>query len=169
MQRISYMSGFAGDVSEVAAGPPENIDEPFSLAYTYTRKDYPDWPNRRISPPLPPVALPALQEKDAPLEYPLWLGSPSTIHLESRVEIPAGYNPKLPQDVDLIEDFAEYHASYAASEGALIIDRRLILKLREVPVAHFEAYKKFSKAVADDHELLISLSSEESGNGSVSG
>ena len=64
------------------------------------------------------------------------------------------------------EDFAEYHVAYSASEGALLTDRRLVLKLREVPVARFDAYKKFTKAVADDHELLISFSSEESWNDS---
>lgn len=39
IQRISYMSGFAGDVSETTAGQPENIDEPFPFAYSYSRKD----------------------------------------------------------------------------------------------------------------------------------
>lgn len=57
IQRISYMSGFAGDVSETTAGQPEDIDEPFPFAYSYSRKDYPDWSDRRISPPLPPPSL----------------------------------------------------------------------------------------------------------------
>ena len=58
-----------------------------------------------------------------------------------------------------MEDFAEYHASYTLKDGALVADRRLIVKLREVPVEKYQAYKKFRKAVSDDHELLIALSS----------
>jgi tetratricopeptide (TPR) repeat protein len=159
IQRISYMSGFAGDVSEATAGPPENVDEPFPFSYTYTRKDYPDWSNRRISPPLPPIGLPTGPDNDRPPSYPIWLGSPSEVHLESQVELPGGYSPQLPQNVDLKEDFAEYHTSYALKDGALVTDRRLIVKLREVPVDKYQVYKKFRKAVSDDHELSISLSS----------
>jgi tetratricopeptide (TPR) repeat protein/transglutaminase-like putative cysteine protease len=159
IQRISYVSGFAGDVSETTAGQPENIDEPFPFAYNYSRKDYPDWSDRRISPPLPPIGLPAGPDDDRPPSYPIWLGSPSQAHFESQVELPEGYNPQLPKNVDLMEDFGEYHASYTLKDGALVTDRRLILKLREVPVEKYPAYKKFRKAVSDDHELLIALSS----------
>jgi len=67
--------------------------------------------------------------------------------------------PKLPRNVDLKEDFADYHASYAVKDGVLTTERVFIVKLREVPVSEYEAYKKFSKAVADDHELYIPLSS----------
>jgi tetratricopeptide (TPR) repeat protein len=35
----------------------------------------------------------------------------------------------------------------------------MIVKLREVPVSEFEAYKKFAKAVSDDHEVYVALSS----------
>ncbi len=154
IQRISYMSGFAGDVSETTAGQPENIDEPFPFAYNYSRKDYPDWSDRRISPPLPPIGLPAGPDDDRPPSYPIWLGSPSQAHLESQVQLPAGYNPQVPRNVDLIEDFAEYHASYTLKDGALVTDRRLILKLREVPVEKYQAYKKFRKAVSDPRTYI---------------
>ena len=53
IQRISYASGYAGDVSDTTASSPEKIDEPLSFSYQYTRKKYPDWENRRITPPLP--------------------------------------------------------------------------------------------------------------------
>ncbi len=47
IQQISYGSGFAGDVSEVTASSPEKTDEPFRFSYNYSRKDFPDWSNRR--------------------------------------------------------------------------------------------------------------------------
>ncbi len=162
IQRISYGLGFAGDVSEATAGSPEKIDEPFRFAYSYTRKDYPDWSSRRISSPLPPITLPSLQEKDSKPSHPIWLGSPTEVRLESHVELPKGYTTELPRDVDLKEDFAEYHASYAIKDGVLTTERRFVVKLREVPASEYEAYKKFSKAVGDDHELYIALSSGRS-------
>ncbi|OLB87217.1 MAG: hypothetical protein AUI17_03065 [Acidobacteriales bacterium 13_2_20CM_2_55_5] len=162
IQQISYLSGFAGDVSDVTAGSPEKIDEAFHFAYTYTRKDYPDWSDRRISSPLPPIMLPPVQEKDGKPSFPIWLGSPTDVHLESHVELPKGYSPELPKNVDLKEDFAEYHATYAIKDGMLLTQRAFLVKLREVPVSKYELYKKFSKVVENDHNLYIALSSGKS-------
>jgi tetratricopeptide (TPR) repeat protein len=158
VQRISYASGFSGDVSEATAGSPEKTDEPFRYAYSYLRKDYPDWSNHRISPPLPPMSLPSLPDGDRKPTQPIWLGSPSDVHYESHVNFPKGYTPQLPKAVDLREDFAEYHASYSVKDGVLTTDRRMVLKLREVPVGEYEAYKRFVKAVGDDHGFYIVLS-----------
>ena len=158
IQQISYSTGFAGDVSDVTAGTPEKIDEPFRFSYTYTRKEYSDWSNRRISPPLPPLALPPAFDKDGTAINPIWLGEPVETRLESVVKLPAGYTPELPGNVDLNENFAEYHAYYSIKDGALVTERHLIVKLQEVPFNQYEAYDKFTKAVANDHELYIALS-----------
>jgi tetratricopeptide (TPR) repeat protein len=154
IQGISYNSGFAGDVSEVTAGFAERTDEPFHFAYTYTRKDYPNWSGRQISSPLPPMIAPAPDTKPS---HPILLGVAGEIKYESRVELPKGYSAELPKDVDLKQDFADYHASYSTKNGVLTTERRLSVKLREVPVSEFEAYKEFAKAVSDDHEVYVAL------------
>src|SRR5579872_264740 len=158
IQQISYGSGFAGDVSEVTVSSPEKTDEPFRLAYSYTRKDYPNWSGRQISSPLPPF-LGQTPEKPG---NPIILGELGTLQYESHVELPKGYSPELPANLDLKEDFAEYHASYAVKDGVLTTDRRFVIKLREVPLSEYEKYKKFAKAVGDDHELYVALSSGDS-------
>ncbi len=157
IQQISYASGFAGDVSDVTASSPDALDEPFHFGYKYLRKDYPDWENRKISPPLPPIMLPALGDDDTKLTSPVWLGVPGEHTFTSEVELPKGYHPQLPKDVDLVEDFAEYHASSTSKDGELTTKRRLVIKRHEVPVSAYEEYKKFSKAVTDDHDVYISL------------
>ncbi len=158
VQNISYSSGFSGEVSEVTASFPEKTDEPFRVAYSYTRKDYPNWSSREISSPLPPFLG---QTPDKPTN-PIILGEPGSVHYESHIELPKGYSPDLPATVDLKEDFAEYHASYAVKDGVLTTDRRFVIKAREVPVTQYEAYNKFAKAVGNDHELYVALSSGES-------
>jgi len=57
VQQISYASNFAGDVRSVTASIAENTDQPFRFGYDYTRKNYSDWENRRITPPLPPFGI----------------------------------------------------------------------------------------------------------------
>ena len=52
------------------------IDSAFHFSYAYNRKDYSDWENRRITPPFPPISLPALKDDQTKLTVPIWLGAP---------------------------------------------------------------------------------------------
>jgi Transglutaminase-like superfamily len=133
VQQISFGLGFGGTVSEVVASSPEATESPFHFSYGYNRKDYSDWENRRITPPFPPVLMPALRDNQTSFASPLWLGAPGESVLEATITMPDGYNPELLQAVDLKRDFAEYHASYELNKGILTAKRSLILKLREVP------------------------------------
>ena len=53
MQQISSNLGFGGTVSDVTVSPPDATAAPFQIDYTYTRKTYGDWENRRIVSPIP--------------------------------------------------------------------------------------------------------------------
>ncbi len=159
IQQISYGSGFSGDVSEVSASSPEKTDEPFHFEYSYTRKDFPTWSERQVSSPLPPIALPNYEVKPS---HPVWLGAPAEAHLESQVEIPKGYTPKLPKSVHIKRDFADFDSVYVVKEGVLTTDRHLVIKLQEVPVSNYEDYDKFRKAVEDDYNSHALLSSANS-------
>lgn len=159
VQQISYASGFSGDVNDVTASTPEETDEPFHWSYSYNRKDFPQWSERRISSPLPPMLSAAPDEKP---DHPIFLGPVGEFRYESQVEVPKGYSPQLPAKVDLKEDFAEYHATYSVANGVIRTERRMQLKMEEVPVAEFEKYKKFNKAVTDDGDSYVALSSSTS-------
>jgi len=158
VQQFSYNTGFSGDVSEVVASQPEKTDEPWHVSYKYKRKDYPDWANHHLSPPLPPIALPIYRADDTKPTVPVWLGAASETNLHSQVELPKGYTPVLPSGVNLKEDFAEYHSTYSIKDGNLFTERHLITKLPEIPVSEYERYKKFNKAIADDHSAYVETS-----------
>jgi len=148
IQQISYNMGFAGTVSDIHAGKPEAVGEPFHFAYSYNRKDYPDWKSdQRILVPGAPLYAPPLRD-DA--TYPIWLGPAMEIVSDSRVELPPGQIPQTPTDVDLKYAFAEYHASYSVDHGVIIAKRRFVSKMREIPVAEFEDYRNFTKNLSDD-------------------
>jgi Flp pilus assembly protein TadD len=148
VQQISYGLGFSGNVSDVHASAPESIADAFHFTYSYNRKDYPDWKSsQRFTVPGLPFSMPPLRD-DA--SYPVWLGSPMEFVSDSKVELPPGRQPQTPSNVDLKYDFAEYHASYSQKNGALIANRRLLTKMREIPVAKFEDYRNFIKNVDND-------------------
>jgi len=159
VQRISYSLGFSGDVSEVTASPPEKTDEPFHLSYKYNRKDFPQWSERRIATALPPMLAEAPDEKPT---HPILLGATGKVEYLSQVELPRGYSPELPAQINLKEDFAEYHAAYTVSKGVLQSEREFVVKMHEVPVAEYEAYKKFARKMADEYGLYVALSSSAS-------
>jgi hypothetical protein len=147
IQEISYGSGFAGDVGDVTASSPEKTEEPFRFAYAYIRKDYPNWLGGEISSPLPPMLA---SPPDSEPSHPIFLGETGEIQFESRVELPRGYLPTLPSNVDLKQSFAEYHASYSVKGSVLTTRRHFVVKLSEVPPKDYAAYKKFAQAVAND-------------------
>jgi tetratricopeptide (TPR) repeat protein len=157
VQQISYGLGYSGTVSDVSVTTPEAISEPFHFAYSYNRKDYPDWSNRQFTVPGLPFYMTQLKD-DA--NYPLWLGPPLESVSESKVQLPQGYRPKVPLDVHLKYDFAEYHAAYSisADQGALIAKRRVLIKLHEVPVAQFADYRNFVKSIQNDVNQYVQTS-----------
>ena len=165
VQRISYGLGFAGTVSDVVAGAPEAIAEPFHFSYSYNRKDYPTWKSdHQFAVPGLPFSLTPLRDDS---KYPVWLGSSGELVSEAKIELPKGYEPRVPSNVDLKCDFAEYHASYAISNSSsgsndqrtLTAKRRFISKLQEVPVAKFDEYRNFIKSVQNDVSQYVQTSS----------
>jgi tetratricopeptide (TPR) repeat protein len=159
VQQISYELGYSGTVSDVSASTPEEIGEPFHFSYSYNRKDYPDWKSdHHFTVPGLPFFMPPVRE-DA--KYPAWLGPPLETVSDAKVEIPTGYKPQLPSNVDLKYDFAEYHASYSSSkdQNILIAKRRLLIKMHEVPVAEFDDYRNFIKNMQNDVNQYVQTAS----------
>jgi tetratricopeptide (TPR) repeat protein len=158
VQRISYGLGYSGTASDVSATKPEAINEPFHFSYSYNRKDYPDWSNHQLTVPGLPFYMPTVKD-DA--KYPVWLGPPLEMVSDSRVVLPRGFAPDAPANLDLKYDFAEYHASYSQDHGVLIAKRRLLTKLHEVPVAEFDDYRRFLKALQNDVYQYVQTSSPD--------
>ncbi len=155
-QRVAQASGFAGEVSEVEVGPPETTDEPFHFTNKYTRKDYPDWANHRISPPLSVVGFSPIKDDEVRTQ-PILLGAPMDMTFIAKVELPKGYAPRLRPTVDLVRDFAEYHASYGFKDGVFTAEARLVIKKTEVPLSALADYKSFQKAVSDEQSQYTEL------------
>lgn len=157
IQRVSYLWNFGGSVSDVSASAPDVTDSPFQLNYDYTRKDYSDWTDKRISPPLPPVFAADISDKAKTDTHPFELGAIGRDALDASVTLPPGFTPTVPPPVDVVQDFAEYHAKYSFSNGVLYTQRIAIVKAREIPPSRRDDYAKFLKIVHDDENSYISL------------
>jgi tetratricopeptide (TPR) repeat protein len=156
MQSVMSNLGFAGTVSEVSAGSPDATDTPFQITYNYNRKEYSDWANRQITPPMPPFIIPNVSD-DKKTTKPLKIGSPEEMLYQATLKLPAGSAPALPVAVNLHESFADYRAAYSFADGTIHAERRLTTKVSEIPVAQIEAYRAFVKAIVDDEDTYIPL------------
>lgn len=166
VQSLSYGAGFMGEVSDVTASSPEEINRPFRISYKYSRKDYADWKDGYTSPPLPALYLPDIKEGKTAPSTPIWLGVPGEVQFHSELQLPKDYTLHDPSGLSAKEAFAEYQVKYVLRDGMLVTDRNLTILSPEVPVSAYEKYKAFRKKVDDDHDTNIALS--HSGTPSVS-
>ena len=160
VQTISYSTGFAGSVSDVVVSSPEDTDNPFQMSYTYNRKDYSNWKDKQITPPLPLTKLFTFSDEGEQPIDPVWLGAPGEMVLEAKIELPKGYIANTPAPIDIERDFAEYHSKCEVKDGVMIAERRFVIKKREVPVTLYEAYKSLEKAVSNDEDRYTTFTAE---------
>jgi tetratricopeptide (TPR) repeat protein/transglutaminase-like putative cysteine protease len=161
VQNVSRSMGFGGTVDDVEVSSPENLTDAFHFSYSYDRKDYSDWSNRRITPPLPPVPASDYGDEVKKLTAPIPLGAPGEFIYHATIELPKQYEPSLPTAVTIKRGFAEYHATYELKNHILTADRRLIIQTREVPPEKYEEYKSFVKAILEDENHFIDLTSTD--------
>jgi tetratricopeptide (TPR) repeat protein len=161
VQNISNSNGFSGTVSDVVASQPESTNDAFRYSYAYNRKEYSDWKDHQITPPLPPFQLPLPDDADKTPSQPIWLGAAGESLLKADVELPANYSPQLPPPVDIKRDFGQYHASYVWSNGILHAERRLLINTTEIAVSQYADYRSFCKVVTDDEDHYIRLSTSK--------
>lgn len=156
-QRIVAGMGFAGTVSDVSAEEPEDTAQPFWFACTYHRPDFPDWKNRRILLPAPPIFIGELNEEQMLSKDPLPLGSPQEVTYETTVTFPNGFSPLLPRDVQHKYDFAEFSANYSLREDTLHGTLHFKTMRNEVPGADRPKFNSLAKAIGDTERSYIFL------------
>jgi tetratricopeptide (TPR) repeat protein/transglutaminase-like putative cysteine protease len=156
-QQIASGLGFGGTVSDVTIGSPEATNAPFHVEYTYDLKEYGDWANRSIVPPLPLLFLPAVPDDANAKSKPIKLVPPEEWLYQGTMKLPPHSTPHAAEPMDLHEDFADYHSSYSVSNGVMQFERRLTTKTHEIAPSRIEAYGKFVKAIVDDENRFISL------------
>jgi tetratricopeptide (TPR) repeat protein/transglutaminase-like putative cysteine protease len=156
-QRMLYRARLGGTVSNVRASSPEKTDEPFTLTYDYTLKDFAESDKHRFVVPLSPLGIPEVKDDDLKRNTPLWIGYVGDQQYESRIELPSGWSATPPVPVDLKETFAEFHGSSEVKDGVLITKRHLLLKASAVTPDQLKSYKVFQKATSDDHQTYVFL------------
>jgi tetratricopeptide (TPR) repeat protein len=155
--RISYGARLGGTINDVRISSPEKTEEPFTLAYDYTLKEFAEGDKHRFVVPIPPLRIPEVKDADLKRKTPLWIGNTGEQLYESRIEFPKGWTATPPSPIDLKESFAEFQGSSEVHEGVLTTRRRLVLKASTVMPDQLTGYKSFQKAISDHYNTYIFL------------
>ena len=156
-QQISYSLNYAGEVSAVSVENLKDIEKPFHLSYDYTRKNYSDWQEHKITPPVPPLGFGPGEDAEKPKE-PFWAGAPGVTTYRASLQLPKDFAIEAPRDTTLNNDFAGYSSHYSFKDGTLIAERKMTIKQAKVTGAQWAEYQKFSKGIRDEQTRFISLS-----------
>ena len=164
-QEYSVFEGFGGEVRNVAVSPPDDIRKPFEFSYDYTRKNFGEWPNHRLTSPLPPLGIErdAIREKKpAKPEQIGWIGE---LLFTAKLELPLDVI-KLPTNVTLSEHWADFESSYTLSGRTLTVTRHFKAKQNEVALEQWDQYQQFAKSISDDERAWIYLGVAPAANSS---
>ena len=130
----------------------------FQLSYDYVRKNFGDWENRHIIPPLPPIGMEIVKgSREKKPSEPLPLGGLGKATFRSRVELPAGYAATAPAKCHLSEPYAEYTDDTRIENGVMTTTREMVVKKNEILLSDWDGYYKFGRAVADDEFNFMRL------------
>ncbi len=156
MQSISTAWGFGGEVSNVVVTNANNTDEPLHYSYDYERKNYSDWANHRISPPLPPLDF-ATSEAGVRPKTPVELGLTGQIVYRAEVILPSGFTLEAPGHTDLHTPFVDFDSSYSLRNRVYCVERRLSVKSASVSLNEWDEWTKLKRDLWDEQSQMVQL------------
>ena len=147
--------GFPGDVDQIQVDPIENTSKPFRLKYHVRVDQYFTVPstsaNFRPVPPLGVRAAPSSTKSKEPFE----IGPAGSMDYRVRLEFPTNYSVSTPTAVRMARDYGEYSSSYSLTKGVLEGERKLTVKLNELPASRRADYDSFRNVTRSDESQVL--------------
>jgi tetratricopeptide (TPR) repeat protein len=144
LELFSRAWGMQGEASEIKVDALENTTKPFHVSYHLHKADYfkvPSSVNFQLLPPLSGGRVPKAGKKHA--AEPLDVGPAGDRVYHLHVEFPPNFTVHVPADVSVTRDYGDYSASYKLSKNILEAERRMVLKVNELPALRRADYESF--------------------------
>ncbi|MGD0729825.1 MAG: DUF3857 and transglutaminase domain-containing protein [Terracidiphilus sp.] len=162
MQRIAGAEGYGGEVSNPQVSAVEQIDKPLNFSFDYTREKYYQWDDNDtshwVSAPLPSIGgelAPGVKETKPADDIDL--GATGKTDYIATMQLPTGWTMTPPPNVDLKEDWLEYHSTYSFKNGVFKAERVATVKKNKVPLDQWDKYLAFRRGMFEDlnHQVTI--------------
>ena len=160
LERLAMAQNFSGEVSNPQVSDVEKVNDPLHFSFDYKREKYFKWNDTQtahwIGSPLPPmgIELPSGIKVKEPADDPELGAKGGTIY-SSSIQLPAGWSMIPPNNIDIVEDWAEYHAAYTFYNGVFSAERLLLIKKNTVPLWQWDAYLAFRRGIDRDWSAQV--------------
>jgi Flp pilus assembly protein TadD len=159
-----------GDISNLKVTDPSNTHEPFSISYDVSKANFLDWQKKKVELKLPlsvlrPLAIGAdvgddeENPKSESQDENFKLGPPSDRTYSLKLEFASRYSPRAPVAITLDRDYANYQSSYKLENSVFTAQRRLTIRLTELPPSRADDYRAFRNGVLADTAQSLTIES----------
>jgi len=152
---VSGSWGLPGEVDDIHVDPIEDTSKPFRLKYHLRQDQYFQVPSASANfRPIPPLGVPA-PNTSAKSKEPFTIGPAGEVDYRVRLQFPSNFTVRTPSAVKMARDYGEYSSAYTQSKGLLEGERKLVVKLNELPAARRADYDSFRNVTrSDDGQVL---------------
>jgi len=156
VQLLTVRWGLPGDVDQVELGSIEDTSKPFHLKYHLHQDGYFQVPSANANfRPIPPLGVPAVRASEKSTE-PMNIGPEGEVDYKVRLQFPANYTVRTPLAVTMSRDYGSYSSTYSLNKGLLEGERKLTVKVNELPAAKRADYESFRHVTSSDEDQVLS-------------
>ncbi|HVU44700.1 MAG TPA: DUF3857 domain-containing protein, partial [Terracidiphilus sp.] len=156
-QYLSSAMGFGGTTSNTQFKNADNSAVPLVMTYDYSRHPFGDWDDKLIVPLFPALEFPALESDTTAPEEDIQLGAPRTLTAISRIQLPDGFRPDLPDPIHVKTDFATFDKTYRYEGKEIVVERDITVLKSKLPKADWKKYQSFTKDISLTSEAWVRL------------
>jgi tetratricopeptide (TPR) repeat protein/transglutaminase-like putative cysteine protease len=145
LQSWSHLWGLPGDVTEVHIPAIEDTSKALRLSYHVQKSDFLRVPSGSMNFQLLP-AISAGRIGKASKKHPsdpLDVGPATETVYRSHVEFPSNFSVHVPGNVNIVREYGEYASTYKLSKNIMDAERRMLLKVNELPATRRADYISF--------------------------
>ena len=155
---LSTSWGFPGEVDQVQLDSIEDTAKPFHLKYHLHQDRYFIVPSASVNfRPVPPLGVRAVTSSSKSKE-PIEIGPAGDMDYRVRLEFPSNYSVRTPLAVKMSRDYGEYSSTYSLTKGVLEGERKLTVKLNELPASRRTDYDSFRNVTRSDESQVLTAS-----------
>ena len=150
----SRLWGMSGEVSDIQIPSANDTTRPFHLSYHFHKDGYFVVPSSGMNfSMLPPLggAHAKPPNKKHPSE-PVDVGPAGEQVYRAKIQFPSNYTFHIPTDTRMTRDYGEYSSTYVLTKNTLQAERRMMLKVNELPAtrrADFDSFRSVTGAAAE--------------------
>ena len=168
VENLNKGLGLGGEVSEVKIADPAATHEPFTLSYAVSKANFVDWSKKTVELKLPlsrfqPAGVSADVDEDAEninvrvRTHSNWALPMSKTTASSSIS--RRDTARVPVPVHVERDYGAYQSTYKLEGSVLLAERKLVIRMGELPPARANDYRAFRRSVLADAAQVVTVES----------